>query len=252
MATPCRAAVAHTRRMIVGSPAWNPHATFALVTKSSRASSSPSRQTPKPSPRSALRSTSLTVPWSLTRSMVAYRPRHRRHRAKIRRHTAERPPSHSGSGMRTHALARGRSCGACVRPPDRGSAGAAGRSFAYVGEGSLVRHRRRFQRLEGRLCIEGAFSLERPAQGDLGMFSSRRDLHGQDIGGMSVVAHPAIAHGSCAAIGGEDADDVDGRVAGRFGGRLDLDAAKVELSWGLGNQMDEGGTDKTTRYPDSG
>ncbi len=44
------------------SPAWNPQATFALVTRRSRASSSPSRHTPKPSPRSAFRSMgNLTV-----------------------------------------------------------------------------------------------------------------------------------------------------------------------------------------------
>src|SRR4051794_19922477 len=42
--------------MVAGSPAWKPQATFALVTTSSRASSFPSVQTPKPSPRSALRS----------------------------------------------------------------------------------------------------------------------------------------------------------------------------------------------------
>ena len=45
-----------TRRMVEGSPAWKPQATLALVTSFRRASSSPSRQRPKPSPRSALRS----------------------------------------------------------------------------------------------------------------------------------------------------------------------------------------------------
>src|SRR4051812_19765356 len=43
--------------MVVGSPAWKPHATLALVTIPSSAASSPSRQTPKPSPRAAVRST---------------------------------------------------------------------------------------------------------------------------------------------------------------------------------------------------
>src|SRR5262245_2179961 len=43
--------------MVDGSPAWKPHATLALVTMPRRASSSPSRHTPKPSPRSLLRST---------------------------------------------------------------------------------------------------------------------------------------------------------------------------------------------------
>ncbi len=42
--------------MVGGSPAWNPHATFALVTTSSSRSSSPRRHTPNPSPRSAFRS----------------------------------------------------------------------------------------------------------------------------------------------------------------------------------------------------
>src|SRR5436190_22783831 len=56
MATPRATAEAHTRRIVDGSPAWKPHATFALVNTESSASSSPSRQTPKPSPRSALRS----------------------------------------------------------------------------------------------------------------------------------------------------------------------------------------------------
>src|SRR4051795_2825929 len=42
--------------MVGGSPAWNPQARLALVRTSSSCSSSPRRQTPKPSPRSALRS----------------------------------------------------------------------------------------------------------------------------------------------------------------------------------------------------
>src|SRR4051794_39432012 len=56
MATPSAAARSQTRRMIEGSPAWKPHATLALVTIPSRASSSPSCHWPKPSPRSELRS----------------------------------------------------------------------------------------------------------------------------------------------------------------------------------------------------
>src|SRR3954452_8234797 len=43
--------------MIEGSLAWNPQATLALVTTSSRASSSPSVHCPNPSPRSEFRST---------------------------------------------------------------------------------------------------------------------------------------------------------------------------------------------------
>src|SRR3954470_5260970 len=56
IATPPATAPAHTRRIVDGSPAWKPQATFALVTTPSSASSSPSFQTPNPSPRSALRS----------------------------------------------------------------------------------------------------------------------------------------------------------------------------------------------------
>jgi hypothetical protein len=50
------AAAATVRVMVSGSPAWKPQAMLALVTRSSRASSSPIRQAPKDSPRSALRS----------------------------------------------------------------------------------------------------------------------------------------------------------------------------------------------------
>src|SRR5215218_4061039 len=57
MRTPRSAAARHVRAKVAASPAWKPHATFALVTTSSIASSSPSRHTPKLSPRSALRST---------------------------------------------------------------------------------------------------------------------------------------------------------------------------------------------------
>src|SRR6266550_3614188 len=56
MTTPRDAAWAQVRLSVVGSPAWKPQATFALVTTSSIASSSPSRQRPNDSPRSALRS----------------------------------------------------------------------------------------------------------------------------------------------------------------------------------------------------
>src|SRR3984893_10986326 len=61
MRTPRSAASRHTRNSPAGSPAWNPQATLALVTMPSMASSSPSRQTPKPSPKSALRSIEATV-----------------------------------------------------------------------------------------------------------------------------------------------------------------------------------------------
>src|SRR5712675_2300068 len=59
MRTPRAAAARHVRASVAASPAWKPHATLALVTTSSIASSSPSRHTPKLSPRSALRSISL-------------------------------------------------------------------------------------------------------------------------------------------------------------------------------------------------
>ena len=62
---PGRRRAPHTRRIVDGSPAWKPQATFALVTTPSSASSSPSRQTPNPSPRSALRSIRRARPmWS--------------------------------------------------------------------------------------------------------------------------------------------------------------------------------------------
>ena len=54
------AAASQTRRIVSASPAWNPQATLALVTRRSSPSSSPSRHTPKPSPRSAFRSTART------------------------------------------------------------------------------------------------------------------------------------------------------------------------------------------------
>src|SRR3954470_18779293 len=62
MATPDCTAVAHTRRMMVASLAWNPQATLALVTTPSRASSSPRVHWPKPSPRSEFRSTAHSLP----------------------------------------------------------------------------------------------------------------------------------------------------------------------------------------------
>jgi hypothetical protein len=40
------AAAAQARRIVSGSPAWNPQATLALVTSASMASSSPSCQVP--------------------------------------------------------------------------------------------------------------------------------------------------------------------------------------------------------------
>src|SRR5215469_17949509 len=61
MATPRATARAQTRRIVSASPAWKPHATFALVTIASRDSSSPRRHAPKLSPRSALRSTTRCV-----------------------------------------------------------------------------------------------------------------------------------------------------------------------------------------------
>src|SRR3984957_10606935 len=61
MRTPRAAANLHTDNSPAGSPAWKPHATLALVTMPSIASSSPSRQTPKPSPKSAFRSMLATV-----------------------------------------------------------------------------------------------------------------------------------------------------------------------------------------------
>src|SRR5215207_1726531 len=57
IATSRSAARRQTARMMDGSPAWAPQATLALVTTSSRALSSPIVQLPKPSPRSAFRST---------------------------------------------------------------------------------------------------------------------------------------------------------------------------------------------------
>src|SRR3984893_3324217 len=72
MRTPRSAASRHTRNSPAGSPAWNPQATLALVTMPSMASSSPSRQTPKPSPKSALRSIEATTA-SLRRECGAIR-----------------------------------------------------------------------------------------------------------------------------------------------------------------------------------
>ena len=62
MTTPLSAAMATVRRIVVASPAWKPHAMLALVTTSSIASSSPTTQVPKDSPRSALRSIRTVMP----------------------------------------------------------------------------------------------------------------------------------------------------------------------------------------------
>src|SRR3954464_11801690 len=75
MTTPRRTASAHPRRMIVGSPAWNPQATLALVTSPSIASSSPSRQIPSPSPRSLFRSSTTSRPLSTSTPFSASRRR---------------------------------------------------------------------------------------------------------------------------------------------------------------------------------
>ena len=66
--TPRCAAAAHVRRSVVGSPAWKPHATLAEVTTASIASSSPSTQRPKDSPRSEFRSTVTDWPTRRARS----------------------------------------------------------------------------------------------------------------------------------------------------------------------------------------
>src|ERR1041384_5088572 len=63
MATPRSTAAAQVRLIVTGAPAWKPQATLALVTMSSSAMSSPSRQMPKPSPRSALRSITMVPSW---------------------------------------------------------------------------------------------------------------------------------------------------------------------------------------------
>src|SRR5690348_2313785 len=56
MVTPAAAALRHTDSRPVGSPAWKPQATLALVTRRSIAASSPRVHRPNDSPRSALRS----------------------------------------------------------------------------------------------------------------------------------------------------------------------------------------------------
>src|SRR5688572_20686581 len=58
MTTPLATAASQVASRVRGSPAWKPQATLALLTTSSIASSSPSCQVPKPSPRSVLRSMS--------------------------------------------------------------------------------------------------------------------------------------------------------------------------------------------------
>ena len=81
-----------------GSPAWNPQATFALVTTSSTAASSPSRHRPKDSPTSALRSTRADG-----EGPVAFRrrpPRARGHRARRRGARATVAGAAPGDGSR--------------------------------------------------------------------------------------------------------------------------------------------------------
>lgn len=58
--------------MTDGSPAWKPHATFALETTSSSASSSPSVQRPKLSPISLFTSIPVTEP--ATTALIALPP----------------------------------------------------------------------------------------------------------------------------------------------------------------------------------
>src|SRR3954454_5811620 len=57
--------------MMFGSPAWKPQAILALVITSSSALSSPSFQTPNPSPRSLLRSTTSVVRGSVDTVLMA-------------------------------------------------------------------------------------------------------------------------------------------------------------------------------------
>src|SRR6185369_55260 len=55
-ATPARTARPTVRSITAGSPAWNPQATFADVTRVRSSASDPMAQAPNPSPTSALRS----------------------------------------------------------------------------------------------------------------------------------------------------------------------------------------------------
>src|SRR6478752_1676698 len=61
MTTPAAAASWQVRRSVVGSPAWNPHATFALVTAAIMAASSPRVHLPKDSPTSLFTSIAGTL-----------------------------------------------------------------------------------------------------------------------------------------------------------------------------------------------
>jgi hypothetical protein len=56
MVTPAAAASRQVRAMVLGSPAWKPQATLALVTWRKTAASSPMVQLPKDSPTSLFRS----------------------------------------------------------------------------------------------------------------------------------------------------------------------------------------------------
>src|SRR5690349_15992433 len=56
MTTPAAAASWQVRRIVVGSPAWNPQATLALVTAAIMAVSSPRVHLPNDSPTSLFRS----------------------------------------------------------------------------------------------------------------------------------------------------------------------------------------------------
>src|SRR5262245_6451868 len=116
------------------------------------------------------------------------------------------------------------------------------RSFAHVAERSRVRLRRWFRYLEGRLRFEGAPSLEGPAQGDLRVLPSRRDLHRQYVGCMPVVAYPAIADGTGATIGADNADHFSRGVARRIARWLNLDAVQDELPGRPDQPVDDAGT----------
>src|SRR4051812_44600924 len=70
MITPLATARSQVSSRVRGSPAWKPQATLALLTTSSMASSSPSCQVPKPSPRSLLRSMVSLLPAGSTGEVV--------------------------------------------------------------------------------------------------------------------------------------------------------------------------------------
>src|SRR5215472_5558721 len=124
MATPRATAPAQARRIVSGSPAWKPQAMLALVTTASRASSSPSRQAPKLSPRSAFRSMTpgpAAGPLLTPPVLAAFRP------------GGPRAPAGAGRPARRRCLSRcspptGSCPSACSAPragPRRGRAGAA-------------------------------------------------------------------------------------------------------------------------------